>query len=204
MANALGAGGGFCVGSKEVVDHQRLSSNAYVFSASLPSVLTVAAMSSLKLLDDSPSKFIGPLRENTQVMRSILSAIPGVMCLGAEVSPVMHLRLKDRLATRDEEEFLLQDVVEEVMISSVSSFFLKFADRVRPWVVFRRRPRMAFLFLAQNMCRTRLLFLSLRSECAQRQRLRRRNRRRQLRASKRHLPRSSRNENNFRLVVLNV
>lgn len=114
MANSLGAGGGFCVGSKEVVDHQRLSSSAYVFSASLPAILAVSAITSLSLLDEAPSKFIGPLRENTQAMRAILSTIPGVVCLGAEVSPVIHLRLKDRLAKRDDEEFFLQDVVEEV------------------------------------------------------------------------------------------
>ncbi|KAI9020469.1 pyridoxal phosphate-dependent transferase [Hyaloraphidium curvatum] len=119
MANSLGAGGGFCVGSKEVVDHQRLSSSAYVFSASLPSILAVTAMTSLSLLDEEPSKFIGPLRENTQVLRSVLGAIPGVSCVGAEVSPVMHLRLKERLAKRDEEEFLLQDVVEEAMKDGV-------------------------------------------------------------------------------------
>ena len=36
MANSFASSGGFCVGVNPMVHHQRISSNAYVFSASLP------------------------------------------------------------------------------------------------------------------------------------------------------------------------
>lgn len=36
LANSFAASGGFCAGPKEMVHHQRIQSNAYVFSASLP------------------------------------------------------------------------------------------------------------------------------------------------------------------------
>ncbi|RLV89282.1 Serine palmitoyltransferase 1 [Spathaspora sp. JA1] len=36
MANAFASSGGFCVGTTPMVHHQRIQSNAYVFSASLP------------------------------------------------------------------------------------------------------------------------------------------------------------------------
>ena len=151
MANSLGAGGGFCVGSKEVVDHQRLSSAAYVFSASLPSILAVAAMTSLSLLDEAPSKFIAPLRENTQIVRSILGTIPGIVCFGAEVSPLMHLRLKERLAKRDDEEMLLQEIVDEVSILMVFSFVIPTHNRY----LHSRPPRTVFWLLGPSMCLTR-------------------------------------------------
>ncbi|CAM9003210.1 unnamed protein product [Rhodiola kirilowii] len=35
MGHALATEGGFCTGSTRVIDHQRLSSAGYVFSASL-------------------------------------------------------------------------------------------------------------------------------------------------------------------------
>ena len=38
MANSFASSGGFCVGVNPMVHHQRISSNAYVFSASLPHI----------------------------------------------------------------------------------------------------------------------------------------------------------------------
>lgn len=39
MTHTLAAAGGFCAGSKEVVDHQRLSGVAYCFSAAMPAMV---------------------------------------------------------------------------------------------------------------------------------------------------------------------
>lgn len=38
MANVLGSAGGFVIGTKEIVEHQRLSGQAYTFSAALPAM----------------------------------------------------------------------------------------------------------------------------------------------------------------------
>src|SRR5689334_14457026 len=47
LSTTLGAVGGFCIGSREVVDHQRLSGAGYCFSASAPPFLCAAATSAL-------------------------------------------------------------------------------------------------------------------------------------------------------------
>ncbi|KAI5191297.1 serine palmitoyltransferase [Nematocida minor] len=48
LSTGFGSAGGFCVGSKEVSDLQRLSSLAYCFSASLPAYLAHAALLNLQ------------------------------------------------------------------------------------------------------------------------------------------------------------
>lgn len=54
LATTLGSVGGFCVGSREVVDHQRLSGAGYCFSASAPPFLCTAATTALQLLEKEP------------------------------------------------------------------------------------------------------------------------------------------------------
>lgn len=51
---AVGSIGGFCVGSSFIIEHQRLSGLGYCFSASLPPLLTRAAISSLDKIEQSP------------------------------------------------------------------------------------------------------------------------------------------------------
>lgn len=55
MSNALGSVGGFCVGDKEVIAHQRLGGNGYVFSASLPPFLASAGLNALDLIEQKDS-----------------------------------------------------------------------------------------------------------------------------------------------------
>ncbi len=43
IANGLNSGGGFCAGSRIVVDHQRINGTSFVFSAALPALLAVSA-----------------------------------------------------------------------------------------------------------------------------------------------------------------
>ena len=54
MENSLATVGGFCCGRAYVIDHQCLSGQGYVFSASLPPLLAVAAAEGLKIIDESP------------------------------------------------------------------------------------------------------------------------------------------------------
>ncbi|KAG2454807.1 hypothetical protein HYH02_000639 [Chlamydomonas schloesseri] len=50
MSHAMGSVGGFCVGDRTIVDHQRLSGSGYCFSASLPPYLAVAGINFLRHL----------------------------------------------------------------------------------------------------------------------------------------------------------
>jgi serine palmitoyltransferase len=49
--------GGFCVGSSFIVDHQRISSMGYIFSASLPPLLAQAALSAVETFEKEPEMF---------------------------------------------------------------------------------------------------------------------------------------------------
>ncbi|KAM0945554.1 putative serine C-palmitoyltransferase [Dioscorea sansibarensis] len=67
MGNALATDGGFCTGSVRVVDHQRLSSSGYVFSASLPPYLASAAISAVNHLEENPA-ILASLRNNITLL----------------------------------------------------------------------------------------------------------------------------------------
>ena len=55
LGGALGGVGGFCAGTFEVVDHQRLAGSGYCFSAALPPFLATAAITALDILSSSSS-----------------------------------------------------------------------------------------------------------------------------------------------------
>jgi serine palmitoyltransferase len=129
LAGALSSGGGFCAGTEEIVEHQRLSAAAYTFSAALPAFLATTASETVTLLQEDP-RYINALRENTQAMRAQLDPRSDwVRCSSATENPVLLLVLKDQLVqernlSRAEQESILQDCVDEV-----SSF-----RRVTDWV----------------------------------------------------------------------
>ncbi|CAO3591414.1 unnamed protein product [Absidia cylindrospora] len=128
MSTALCSSGGFCAGSVEIVDHQRLSGSAYCFSASLPAMLTVASSEAINMLTQQP-QLLQDLRDRVQVFRQILSHksldalidIDSSGVLEVAAVPFFHIRIKRALltpstrnkATREEEERWLQEVVDE-------------------------------------------------------------------------------------------
>ncbi len=114
MANALASAGGFCCGSSEIVEHQRLSGQAYTFSASLPAMLTVAASEALLTIERRASELLGKLRDNRLLWRHGLAKIPDTKVTGDEESPIYHFRLAFPFPSRLKEEEALQEVVEAV------------------------------------------------------------------------------------------
>lgn len=56
LESAIGSIGGFCVGSKLTIDHQRLAGSGYIFSASLPTFLVKACLESLSCIQSKPKK----------------------------------------------------------------------------------------------------------------------------------------------------
>jgi len=125
MAGALCAGGGFCAGTDEVVEHQRLSAAAYTFSAALPAMLATTASETIRILQETP-EVITQLRENIKAMRAQLDPRSNwVRCTSAPENPLLVLVFKDEvieergLSTNDQ-EMLLQECVEEVRLFTVS------------------------------------------------------------------------------------
>lgn len=119
LAGALSSGGGFCAGTEEIVEHQRLSAAAYTFSAALPAMLATTVSETVTLLQEQPN-IIQSLRDNIKAMWPQLEGrSEWVRCTSAPDNPVMLLALKDshvkdrNLSILDQEN-LLQDCVDEV------------------------------------------------------------------------------------------
>jgi len=95
LATSLGSVGGFCVGSREVVDHQRLSGAGYCFSASAPPYLCAAASTAVRLLQEDPG-LPGRLATRCVAVHAALAAACGATLelAGDPLSPVKHLRLR--------------------------------------------------------------------------------------------------------------
>ena len=119
LSGALCAGGGFCVGTEEIVEHQRLSAASYTFSAALPAMLATTASETVRMLQEQPEHIVS-LRENIRVMRAQLDPRSDwVYCTSSPDNPIMLLIFKEEIvSTRklgiEEQEWLLQDIVDEV------------------------------------------------------------------------------------------
>ena len=118
MSNALGSNGGFCAGSKQISEHQRLSGQAYTFSASLPAMLTVACIEAINYMTQH-EELLQTLHANVKIMQELMRSgleHTGVMVLGNMESPIMHLSLRKQQDSRENEEIILQEIVDAVML----------------------------------------------------------------------------------------
>lgn len=121
LAGPLCAGGGFCAGSDEIVEHQRISAAAYTFSAALPAMLATTASEALSMLETNP-EILSQARENTKTMWTQLDPRSDwVHCTSSVENPIMLLVLKpeviaSRKLSKGEQEQLLQDAVDEVWL----------------------------------------------------------------------------------------
>lgn len=128
LAGPLCAGGGFCAGSDEVVEHQRISASSYTFSAALPAMLATTASETVRMLQESTgAELMAQLRENVAALwRQLDPRSEWVRCTSAVENPVMVLVLKGevvaarKLGTK-EQEALLQDVVDEVCFAPLDA-----------------------------------------------------------------------------------
>ncbi|KAG0179001.1 serine palmitoyltransferase component, partial [Apophysomyces sp. BC1034] len=129
MSTVFCASGGFCAGTTEIVDHQRLSGSAYCFSASIPAMLAVAASEAIKTLDQQPN-MLRELVERARSFRQTLThkSLESLIELHSDdidsPAPFFHIRAKESFlksrtrdgetqVEREDEERLLQDVVDE-------------------------------------------------------------------------------------------
>ncbi|XP_043591125.1 serine palmitoyltransferase 1 [Bombus pyrosoma] len=102
---AMGSIGGFCVGTSFIIEHQRLSGLGYCFSASLPPLLTTAAITSLNIMKNNPQLFIS-LRDNCIAINEGLQNIHCLECSSFPESPVKHVYLKNKKDRATEEKLL--------------------------------------------------------------------------------------------------
>ncbi|KAG1362453.1 long chain base biosynthesis protein 1b [Cocos nucifera] len=114
MGNALATDGGFCTGSVRVVDHQRLSSSGYVFSASLPPYLASAAITAVDYLDTNPS-VLETLRSNIALLQKGLADVPGLTITSHPLSPIVFLKLKKSAGSAKTDLQLLETIADRVL-----------------------------------------------------------------------------------------
>ncbi|XP_076228718.1 serine palmitoyltransferase subunit I [Nomia melanderi] len=115
---ALGSIGGFCVGTSFVIEHQRLSGLGYCFSASLPPLLTSAAITSLDIMKNNPQLFES-LKENCIAVNNGLQNIQSLECSSFSGSPVKHVYLKEKM-DREIEEKLLSKISEKCIENNLA------------------------------------------------------------------------------------
>lgn len=119
LSGPLCAAGGFCAGNEEVVEHQRISSASYTYSAALPALLSTTASETISMLQEQPD-ILTALRENIKAMRAQLDPRSDwVRCSSSAENPIMLLVLKDEVVeskklTIEDENQIFRDVVDEV------------------------------------------------------------------------------------------
>lgn len=119
LSGPLCAAGGFCAGNEEVVEHQRISSASYTYSAALPALLSTTASETISLLQEQP-EILTALRENIKAMRAQLDPRSDwIRTHSAVDNPMLILVLKSEVieAKRlsiDDQNQILRDVVDEV------------------------------------------------------------------------------------------
>jgi serine palmitoyltransferase len=118
LANSMCTGGGFCCGSKEIIDHQRISGAAYVFSAALPAIISTTISEIVSIMKANPEMLIA-LRENIAIFRAAVEKTDGILeCISDVSNPVVMIRIKPEYlrekGLEDSEDRLLQDIVDEV------------------------------------------------------------------------------------------
>ncbi|CAM9953210.1 unnamed protein product [Scytosiphon promiscuus] len=102
MAHSLASVGGLCIGTTQVVDHQRLSGAGYCYSAAAPPFTSAAASAALRMLRAEP-ELVSSLRTNAEFLHGAVGAIPGLKVTSCELSPIVHVALaesSDEGATR--------------------------------------------------------------------------------------------------------
>ena len=155
VANGLNSSGGFCAGSRHVVDHQRINGTSFVFSAAVPALLAVSASEGINILRNTPS-ILSTLQENIRAIRAILERVDCITIPSHAASPIIHIHVRTQppaAATAGSkssssnsappsfdiavEERLLQDIVDEALAQGV---WITRARRLRGQEVVEARP----------------------------------------------------------------
>lgn len=105
--------GGFCVGSHFIAEHQRLSGLGYIFSASLPPMLTQAAISALNRFEQTPEIF-EELQTRAKSLHQKFSNFTKLRLRGDALSPVKHLYLAEPAENFEAELKLLTELSDKV------------------------------------------------------------------------------------------
>lgn len=108
---SLGSIGGFCCGRSYVINHQVLSGQGYVFSASLPPVMSRASVEGLNILEEDPDIF-SQLRAKASKFQNLLAGISSIEVFGYHESASFHIKRANPVSIKDDTAWL-EDIVEK-------------------------------------------------------------------------------------------
>ena len=119
LAGPLCTAGGFCAAGAVAVEHQRINSPSYTYSAALPAMMATTASETITLLQTNP-EVMNQCRENIKSMWAQLDPRSEWMyCTSFIENPMMLLQFKPEVLSArkwnvQEQEAVLQEIVDEV------------------------------------------------------------------------------------------
>lgn len=136
LSNALGSAGGFTAGTKNIIDHQILSNQAYCYSASLPAIFTTTAIYGLGLLKSLAPELKAKIKsfETAYHKHARNLSLKGFVIVGHAESPLRFLQSSN---PEDRQTFEAEQMIEIVQKMKVKGFLLSRrvmaeADELRP------------------------------------------------------------------------
>lgn len=129
MDTTLAGIGGGCVGTREVVDHQRLSGSGYCFSASAPPFLFAASVETLHQLEERGPDLLAALRSNIQALIAGINNLPHVHVVSSNESPILHVAL-DQSSTFVEDERIFDAIAKACLQRGVAVTALSFDGKL--------------------------------------------------------------------------
>lgn len=126
MDTALASVGGVCIGSREVVDHQRLSGAGYCFSASAPPFLSATATAALQRMEREP-ELLEALHIKSKTLHKSLSELEVLQLRSSVAMPVMHLSLRDPLDSFEAEVNMIMAISNACVNRGVGIMPCKFS-----------------------------------------------------------------------------
>jgi 7-keto-8-aminopelargonate synthetase-like enzyme len=127
LGNALMSNGGWCVGARAMVDHQRLNSGGYCFSAALPAMLSAAALDVLDRFEKAGGGAAAAVRARGRHLRTALARVPdiSIRCSPSEVcaaknntnshGEAVHSAAEERAALTEESPVVVVEVCRRGM-----------------------------------------------------------------------------------------
>lgn len=123
LSAAMGSSGGFCSGAKLIIDHQRITSLAYTFSATCPPYLARVASEVVKMLEDDKvgPPMVAALREKASVVYKTLQRQKHIQLISRPDSPLVVFCLSDSLAEKLDTEAAVEQVLDAIVLESRKS-----------------------------------------------------------------------------------
>ncbi|WBW70546.1 serine palmitoyltransferase complex subunit [Schizosaccharomyces osmophilus] len=112
LNTSLAGGGGFCAGSTLMVEHQRLSGMAFIFSAALPAALATASYEAIAILNRDGGSMLNDLRSKCALFHAALTRNEFFDTTSDLESPVIYLHLTKKSIPYNKQVAILQDIVE--------------------------------------------------------------------------------------------